>query len=387
MSSLAITGIGTLVSGDFHRPLIQADTIIIKDKLIAAIGGKSLLGEYSPERILDAKGTTLAPGLIDSHAHVFIGDYTPRQNTMGFIEKSMNGGVTTMISAGEPHTPGRPSDPAGTKALAVLVHKSFEKFRPAGVKVHGGALILEKGLTEADFAELAMEGVWLVGEIGLGTVKEPAEAAEMVVWAKKHGFMTMLHTGGTSIPGSSSVSANEVLQIRPDVVSHLNGGPTAIPLDAIGDIVASEQDFALELVQCGNYRAFGHTVKVAREYGKLDKIILGNDSPSGTGVVTLGILRCVCYLACMCSVAPEQAIAMATGNTAHRYGLNTGVIAVGREADFVVMDAPLGGSAFTALDALSSGDLPGIGAVIIDGTLTALKSNTTPPPARMPEWL
>ena len=45
--------------------------------------------------------------------------YGTRQKTVGYIESAKNGGVTTMISAGECHTPGRPKDPVGTKALAI----------------------------------------------------------------------------------------------------------------------------------------------------------------------------------------------------------------------------------------------------------------------------
>ncbi|RKL63473.1 Enamidase [Thermoanaerobacteraceae bacterium SP2] len=382
MTMYGITNIGCLVSGDINQPLLNADTIIIKDKYIADIGNSDILKNYQLDQILDVDGMTVTPGLIDSHAHVFMGDYTPRQNAIGFIEKCLNGGVTTMISAGESHAPGRPKDPQGTKALAILAHKSFENNRPAGVKVHGGAVILEKGMTEEDFIELAEAGVWLVGEIGLGTVKEPVEAAQMVKWAKKHGFITMLHTGGTSVPGSTSITAADVLTICPDVVSHINGGPTAISLEEIDKIIASDEDFALELVQCGNYKALVHSVKKAKEMGKLDKIILGNDSPSGSGVVTLGILRNISFIASFCDVSPEVAIAMATGNTARRFNLNTGIIGKNKEADLVIMDAPPGSSGSTALEALAAGDLPGIAYVIVDGEIKVRKSTTTPPSNR-----
>lgn len=382
MAVYAITNIGCLVSGDIGNPLLDADTIVVKDKLIDSVGGKSIMNGYRLDKVVDAGGMTVTPGLIDSHAHVFVGDYTPRQNAIGWIDKCLNGGVTTMISAGESHAPGRPKDPAGTKALAVLAHKSFENARPAGVKVHGGAVILEKGLTEKDFAEMAEAGVWLVGEIGLGTVKDPAEAAEMVVWAKKYGFKTMLHTGGTSVPGSSSVTAADVLAINPDVVSHINGGPTSISPEQIDKIVTADRDFALEIVQCGNYKALVHAVEKAKEVGKLGKIILGNDSPSGSGLVTLGILRSISFISGFCGVTPQQAIAMATGNTARRYGLNTGMIEAGREADFVIMDAPPGSSGATALEALEAGDLPGVSTVIVDGEILVRKSSTTPPANR-----
>ena len=382
MAMYGITNIGCLVSGNINKPLLNADTIIIKDKHIVDIGNSSILKNYQLNQVLDVDDMTVTPGLIDSHAHVFLGDYTPRQNAIGFIEKCLNGGVTTMISAGETHTPGRPNDPQGTKALAILAHKSFENSRPAGVKVHGGAVILEKGLTEEDFKEMAAAGVWLVGEIGLGTVKQPAEASQMVKWAKKHGFKTMLHTGGTSVPGGASITAADVLTILPDVVSHINGGPTSISLQQIDAIITSDRDFALEIVQCGNYKALVHAVKKAREVGKLDKIILGNDSPSGSGLVTLGILRNICFIASFCDVSPEVAIAMATGNTARRYNLNTGIIEKDKEADFVIMDAPPGSSGSTALESLVAGDLPGIAYVIVDGEIKVKKSITTPPSNR-----
>ena len=229
MTTIAIKNVGNLVTGDIKNPISSANTIIIEDGVIAKLGNEELLNQYKCDKTIDAKGITVTPGLIDSHVHPVIGDFTPRQNTLGFIDSSLHGGVTTMISAGECHTPGRPKDVAGTKALAVLAHKSFQNVRPGGVKLHGGALILEKGLTEKDFEELAREGGWLVGEIGLGSINKPEDAAPMVEWAKKYGFKTMMHTGGTSIPGSTTVTAADVMQVKPHVVSHLNGGPTAIP--------------------------------------------------------------------------------------------------------------------------------------------------------------
>ena len=101
----------------------------------------------------------MLPGLIDSHVHPTVGDFTPRQRTIDFIESELHGGVTTVISAGEPHIPGRPKDVVGLKALAIAVAKAYAGFRPGGVKVRAGAPILEQGLVEADFAEMAAGGV------------------------------------------------------------------------------------------------------------------------------------------------------------------------------------------------------------------------------------
>ena len=251
MSVTAITNIGILVSGNVNEPLLKSDTIIIDDGKIQAVGTTELLGKYPDCKIIDAGGMTVMPGLIDSHVHPVIGDYTPRQKMADFIDSSLHGGVTTMISAGECHTPGRPTDPVGVKALAIFAAKSFDNLRPSGVKVHGGAVILEKGLVEADFAEMAAAGVWLVGEIGLGSIKKPEDAVPMVKWAKKHGMKVMMHTGGTSIPGSSTVTADDVIAVQPDVVSHANGGPTAISPAELERLV-KETELTLEIVQCGN---------------------------------------------------------------------------------------------------------------------------------------
>jgi enamidase len=379
MSTLAIKNIGILATGDIKEPVSKANTIIVEDGKIKKIGDENLLKEFVCEKVIDANGTTVAPGFIDSHVHPILGDFTPRQNTIGFIESSMHGGVTTMISAGECHTPGRPKDPSGTKALALLAHKSSVNARPGGVKLHGGALILEKGLVEKDFEELAKEGLFIVGEIGLGSVKDPKEAAPMVGWAKKNGFKVMMHTGGTSIPGSSTITADDVINTDPDVVSHINGGPTAIAPEEVDKLI-NNTSLTLEIVQCGNYKIMKHTVNQVKAKEQLERIIVGNDSPSGTGIIPLGVIRTLSYVASETEATAAQAICFATGNTAKVYGLNTGIIEEGKEADFVIMDAPMGSVGKNSLEALEAGDLPGISMAIIDGKVMFAKSRNTPPP-------
>lgn len=382
MSTLLLKNIGCLVSGKVDDPYCVGDTLFIKDGLIAAIGGAPPAGEKI-EQVIDLQGATVAPGLIDSHVHPVLGDFTPRQNMLSYIESSLHGGVTTMISAGEAHTPGRPKDPAGAKALALLCHKSSCNHRPAGVKLHGGALILEKGLQAEDFAALAAEGVWLVGEIGLGSVKEPEEAAQMVRWAHQHGMKVMMHTGGTSIPGSSVVTAADVLTVQPDVASHVNGGPTAPPLPEVARLV-NESRITLEIVHCGNPKAADYAARLLREKGELHRLVLGNDAPSGSGVIPLGILRLMAQLASLSGLPPAEVLAAASGNTAQVYGLNTGRVEVGREADLVVLDAPLGSVGENALEALAAGDLPAVALVLIDGQIVVKGSRNTPPPKRKP---
>ena len=378
---LLIKHIGQIVSGNIHAPLVEGDAVLVKDGKIAAVGDEQALNTDGVSQVIDANGGTLFPGLIDSHVHVVVGDYTPRQNTIGFIESCLHGGVTSMISAGELHIPGRPKNAAGLKALAIITAQSFANFRPAGVKVQGGGLILDPEFTEQDFKEMAEAGVKHLGEIGLGTVTDWELAREMVEWAHKYGMQVMMHVGGASIPGSNVIGADAVLTARPDVASHLNGGPTAAPIKDVERII-TESDIALEIVQCGNYLALQNVSRLIHHHNALDRMVIGTDMPSGTGVVPLGMLRTISAVTTFSDIEPEQAVAMASGNTAKVYGLNRGIIAEGYEADFLLVDAPVGSVAETALEALAIGDLPGIGMVIIDGEVKAGVSRNTPPPRR-----
>src|SRR3954453_7943131 len=168
-----VTGPSEVVTGDIAAPLSNADSVLIEDGRFTAIGRGI---DEDADVVIDAKGASAFPGLIDSHVHPVFGDWTPRQRTTDFIESGLHGGVTTMISAGEVHLPGRPKDIVGLKALAIVAVRAYANARPAGVKVHAGAPILELGMERQDFADLAAAGVNLVGEVGLGAVKTGAQA-------------------------------------------------------------------------------------------------------------------------------------------------------------------------------------------------------------------
>jgi enamidase len=269
-----------------------------------------------------------APGLIDSHVHPVAGDWTPRQNQMGWIDSTMHGGVTTMISAGEVHTPGRPTDIVGLKALAIAAQRTFTNFRPGGVKIHAGAPIIEQGMVEQDFKDLADAGVRLLGEIGLGSVKDGETAGKMVAWARKYGIQSTIHTGGPSVPGSGLIGADVVLEAGTDVVGHINGGHTALP-DLEIRCICEGCKAGLEIVHNGNERAALYALRIAREMGEMERVILGTDGPAGSGVQPLGILRMVSLLSSLGDVPAEIALCFATGNTARMRELDCGLIEAG----------------------------------------------------------
>lgn len=381
---LVIRNVGLLLSGDLKKPILDADTVLAIDGKISAVGKQKDIDAEGATLVIDAKGTTLAPGLIDSHVHPVAGDWTPRQNQIGWIDSYLHGGVTSMISAGEVHTPGRPKDVVGVKAMAIFAQRAFSAFRPGGVRIHAGAPVIEHGMVEEDFKDLAAAGVTMLGEVGLGSVKDGATARQMVAWARKYGIQSTIHTGGPSIPGSSLIDKDIVLAADADVIGHINGGHTALPDDQIVTL-CEQSPRALEIVHNGNEKAALLTLRTARELKKLDRVILGTDSPAGSGVQPLGILRLISLLSSLAEVPAEVAICFATGNTARIRNLDCGLIEPGRAATFVMIDRAQHSPGKTVLESIQRGDLPGIGMVIIDGAVSAQRSRNTPPATMVPE--
>src|SRR6516165_6504464 len=381
---VVIRNIGLLLSGDIDKPILDADTLVVNDGLIVAVGKEKDCDTERAKTVVDARGTCVAPGLIDSHVHPVFGDWTPRQGQIGWIDSTMNGGVTTMISAGEVHLPGRPKDIVGVKALAITAQRAFDNFRPGGVKVLAGAPVIEKGMVESDFKEMAEAGVGLLGEVGLGSVKAGYEAKEMVAWARKYGIQSTIHTGGPSIPGSGLIDKDVILEADPDVIGHINGGHTALPLDQVR-CLCERCRRAVEIVHNGNELAALHAFCTTMELDQAERIILGTDSPAGSGVQPLGILRLLALLSSIGNVPAELAFCFATGNTARVRLLNCGLMEAGRAADFVIMDRAQHSAGRDLLDSVHKGDLPGIGMVIIDGLIRIGRSRNTPPATVTPE--
>src|ERR1700726_4564002 len=326
-TKLVIRNIGLMLSGALEKPILDADTIVAVNGKITAIGRAKDVDTEGATTIVDANGATVAPGLIDSHVHPVAGDWTPRQNQIGWIDSFLHGGVTTMISAGEVHMPGRPRDVVGLKAMAIFAQRAFWTLRPGGVKVHAG---------------------------------------------------------GPSIPGSGLIDKDVVLEADTDVIGHINGGHTALPDDQIRCICEGCKR-GVELVHNGNERSALYTLRIAREMGDLHRVILGTDAPAGSGVQPLGILRMVSLLSSLGEVPTEIAFCFATGNTARMRALDCGLIEVGRAADFVIMDKAQHSPGKNLLHSVQLGDLPGIGMTIIDGIVRTQRSRNTPPATRVPE--
>ena len=384
MASLLVKNIGILVTGKLENPLREADSIFVRDGVVQAIGrGLSQAADH----VIDANGITAIPGLIDSHSHPSIGEYTPAQNSLSWITNYMHGGVTALISAGELHLPGLPLPPDARTALsvAIVTKKCYDSLRPSGVKVHAGTLLLVPGLSEKDFDEIQSLGIKLVKFIFYDYSLLPnGEAERYVSWAHARGIKVKIHSGGVSRSGVSQVAGFDMVQrIKPDSIGHITGGP--IPMAEEDMIrIARETECFMEICTSGNYRLALSLAREVKAKNLHHRVLIGTDTPGGTGIVPRGVLREIAFLSSVGEIEPEKTICMATGNAGRAHDLNLGILEEGWPADLVLMHKITGSVAKNALDSFAKGDLPGISYVIIDGEVrVAGRSQQTPPPERM----
>src|SRR2546425_10507510 len=131
MKSLALINIGAIATGVFAAPVREGDAIFVRDGTIMSIGSAKQLDAELAETIIDCQGTTVLPGLIDSHCHVVLGDYTPRQKTVDFLDSYVHGALTSLVSAGVgAHAARRPSHPAAPQGPATAAATGLRRAPP-----------------------------------------------------------------------------------------------------------------------------------------------------------------------------------------------------------------------------------------------------------------
>jgi len=382
MKSVLIHHIGTLVTGDIRAPRSNAASVYIENGRFKEIG----TDRSSADIVIDARGNLVTPGLIDSHVHPSFGDLTPVQNATNWITNYLHGGVTCMVSAGELHLPGLPidkPDPDLFRSLALVTRACYDHYRPSGVKVEAGTMMLVPGMKRSDFETVAAAGSKCVKFIFYSYGENPAEQENYTRWARELGMKVKIHSGGVSRSGvSRPAGADVVLTLKPDIVGHINGGPIPMPLPDMERIL-TESNLWLEMAYGGNHSLTQTFMKKVAEQDQLHRVILGTDTPSGTGVAPRGMLRTMALVASVPGVKPEEAVCMATGSAALAHNLDSGFVQEGKPADLVIMGKIQGASGNTPLESLGHGNLLGISMVLIDGRLVIRdRSLQTPPPER-----
>ena len=402
MSSFLLRNIGTLLSGDLAQPILDASTVYVEDGRIAEVGG----APRSVDIDVDVRGATLAPGLWDSHIHPYFGEYSPRQDAFGTLTRMVRSGVTSAISAGAGHQPGmylpseklpnvqatshiartgrpeRARDAVGAKALAMVMTSAWQHLRPHGLKLYAETVFAEDGLVEDDFAELAVAGVRRLKF--QRPISRAADAERYCRWAHDHGMLVLTHTGNRSLIKDVEDTGESLRIIRPDVASHVNGGPTPAPWAAIEWLI-TQTPATLEIAFIGNLVVARRVLECARERGELERITIGSDLPGGTGIVPGAILRTLQLLSHLVPDLPvEQLVCMATGSSARRFGLPGGRIAVGQPADLVAWDPVEGSVTDSFLECVAYGDRAYPGLVMIDGSIVEYGNPLLLDPKRPP---
>ena len=335
---LVIRNIGLLLSGDLAKPVLDADTVVAEGGRITAVGKAKDVDTARAAVTIDAKGTAVAPGLIDSHVHPVFGDWTPRQSQLNWIDSFLHGGVTTMISAGEVHLPGRPKDVVGVKALAITAQRAFDGL-PAR---RGQGARRRTGAREGHGRER------LQGAGGRGRHASGRGRAR-----RRQGRGRGAPDGRLGAQIRHQQHDPHRRAVDPRLRAHRQGRgaggrcrrdrphqrrPYGACRSSRSAELCERSKRAIEIVHNGNERAALFALRTAREMGQLERVILGTDCPAGSGVQPLGILRMIAMLSSLGEVPAEQVFCLATGNTARLRKLDCGLIEVGRAADFVFMD-------------------------------------------------
>lgn len=388
MPRTLITNIGEFFTGDLANPTRSIDTVLLENGVVAEFNPK-IIPEC--EVVIDANGTAVMPGIVDGHVHPVCGEWTPTQNATGWIGNYLNGGTTTLISAGELHLPGL--DPAILAAevatsLAIVMAQTTGRVRWSGAKLIAGTLLLVPGLKPEHFDRVAAHGTKLAKFLFFPLDENPQEAKNYVQWCRERGIRTKVHTGGVSRSGSSQLCGYDILSwLQPDIAAHISGGPIPMSDDDL-DQVIDKTSFALEVCSSGNYGSTARAVKRLIQRDALHRLCLGTDTPGGTGVIPRGMFKNILFLTSICGLSTGQAIAIATGNTARAHGLDCGILDLNRPADIVICGPVKGSTGSSFSDAIEHGDFPGITHVLVDGMPVVLgRSHQTPPPQNPAKFL
>ncbi len=224
--------------------------------------------------------------------------------------------------------------------------------------------------------------MWLA-KAGFGAFEEPLDYVPVAQAARAAGLLVTCHTGGGSIPGSlDRIDAGAVIAMGAHVSFHVNGGPTAMAPQDNEKIVVAGGEVALQLAMAGNLRSALDICRLAREHGREDRLLISTDTPTGTGVVPLGMFHLIAELVSLGGLPVELAIAAATGSVGRVYGLDAGLLEVGRPADLLRPRRPARLGRRRLGRRLEVGDVPGIGAALTGGELRFTKSRNTPAPKR-----
>ncbi len=143
---------------------------------------------------------------------------------------------------------------------------------------------------------------------------------------------------------------------KADVLIGANGSPVSLPSSEAMKVLDGGKPIGL--CANGNLKVAVSIVKEAKQRGVLDRIFVCSGSEYGRTPLNLWLfLSHLCWAA---DITGEQAIAMVTGNVAKIFGMDRGIIDVGKRAEFMFLSIPYGSEASEPPETLEAGDMPSI---------------------------
>ncbi|MGZ3145733.1 amidohydrolase family protein [Lentzea chajnantorensis] len=281
------------------------------------------------DEVVDARGGTVLPGLIDSHVHL----------VPGALAQSLNHGVTTVLDMfSKPDVVAAARQQAATRTDVADVRSSgIGATAPGG---HPSPLyapiptVSAPGEAERFVADRVAEGVdhlkVISGVGGLWPALDSATIAALVTAAHARGLVVVGHV-------SSAAGLDQLVSAGADVVAH-------VPTDDLDDTLVDRMALAgisvgPTLVTAENaLRSANRAAATVRRLAEAGiPLLAGTDAPN-PGTAFGQALHRELELLVGCGLSPAEALAAATAEPARVFGLgDRGRIAPGLRADLVLV--------------------------------------------------
>ena len=314
---------GTIVNV-YTGELLKGHSVTSKGEWIAYVGEDPHDSIGPDTQIIDAKGKTVVPGLIDGHTHLADGFYTVSE----FLQYAMPGGTTSIIT--ETIEPFSAMGPGGVvdfmdsiRGQPIKIYATVSPLVSTSKKARGISIEALKGLLTRDEVIGLGEVYWQ------GVIQEPDRYLPIFEQALAGGATLEGHSAGAKgeklmaylVPGISSchepINASEVLErLRLGIHVMVREGSIRGDLASISKIKNAGVD--------------------------LRRLILVSDGLKPVDLMKKGHMEWIVQEAIRCGFDPIQAIQMATINVAEHFGLDgiIGGIAPGKYADMLIMPSP-----------------------------------------------
>ena len=239
--------------------------------------------------------------------------------------------------------PGRPRDVEGVKALAVAAQRCFADYRPGGMRVIAGSVILEPGLQGSGFRELAAEG----REAGEGRLRRGQDRLRLCADGRGR------QGGGPDhhLPHRRLVDSG----LRRD---HRRSSAEDAPARLVPHQWRADRDAGRGFRarhprkrpwRCRSAPPATCAPRCCARGSRCSLVRSTASSSRPTRRPAAASCRSACStpsrtLRARPTWRPEQFICAATGNNAKVYSLDSGFLKPGNAADIVLIDAPDGGT-------------------------------------------